>query len=260
MEEKLVIETDICKINALLTIPETCENTGKLPLVIMCHGFRAHILRKNHTNISNCLASKGVASLMFDFFGHGSSSGEFEDLTPEKALQNLKYVFEFVMVNKKFDFVDKSRIVVYGSSFGGMVTLMFASSCDNLKFIVLKAPVSQFNDFWKSKQNIDEWKENGFIMHKNKNNEGLRLNYGFYENGVNFNVQEMAENIKCGVYIVHGNNDCVVPVEQSKKLIGHLNVNEKELKVVEGADHLFRNEQHNKELVLWIVDKITEKI
>ena len=70
----------------------------------------------------------------------------------------------------------------------------------------------------------------------------------------------MAENIKCNVYIIHGNADDVVPVEQSNELMKHLHVDERELNIVKGADHLFRDELHNKELIGWIVDKIKENI
>ncbi|MBT4823623.1 alpha/beta fold hydrolase [Candidatus Woesearchaeota archaeon] len=260
MEEKIEINSAGYKLNAILNIPEKANKTEKIPLVIICHGFRAQIMRPSYVNIAAGIAEKGIASLRFDFFGHGASQGKFEDLTPEIALQNLKDVFEFLMSNDKFDFVDKSRIAVFGSSFGGMISLLFASSFyDKLKFIILKAPVSNFKDFWNSKFDVQKWKNDGFIMHSSFNKPTLRLNYSFYETGASFDVYKMAEKIKCGVYVIHGTGDKIVPIEQSEELIEHLH-SEKELNIVKGADHLFSDPEHKKYLLSWLLDKVAEKI
>ncbi len=257
MQQKVIINTKQCRINSLLNIPDSGKKAGKLPLIIMCHGFRADITRKNHINISNALVKQGIATLMFDFFGHGSSSGKFEDLTPEIALRNLKDVFEFVNKDRRFQVVDKKRLVVYGSSFGGMIALLFASQCHYLRMVILKAPLSDFNMLWSKSEGFNEWQSTGKIG--NWKGEQLNLKYAFYQDGMKYDIYALAEEISCPVYIVHGNADEAVQLQQSQKLMMHLKV-EKGLKVITGADHLFTNPENNKEMVEWIVDKVKKSI
>jgi dipeptidyl aminopeptidase/acylaminoacyl peptidase len=244
-----------CDINCKLILPAIKKSTRKLPLLIMCHGFGSHLSKPNHLNISTGAAKDGVAALMFDFYGHGSSSGKFEDVTAEKELQNLEVVYEFVMKDKMFEFVDKKRIAIYGSSFGGMITLIFASHHPELRLIILKAPVSDFILQWSDKKGFNEWKVKNKVY--DHNNKLVKLKYEFFEKGSAFDVYKLAEKITCPVYVIHGTGDESVTIKQSEELMRHLNNSpEKELKIIEGADHRFTNLKHNKEMVEWIVEKV----
>ena len=58
--------------------------------MILCHGFTANCNTELLTDIANDLQSDGIASLRFDFNGHGKSEGQFQDMTVLNEIQDLK--------------------------------------------------------------------------------------------------------------------------------------------------------------------------
>ena len=66
------------KLSATLQTP---DGQAKFPLVILCHGFNAD---KNYPLLkilADELETRGIASIRFDFNGHGNSDGDFQDMT-----------------------------------------------------------------------------------------------------------------------------------------------------------------------------------
>lgn len=53
-----------------------------------------------------------------------------------------------------------------------------------------------------------------------------------------------AQQVKCPVLIVHGNQDTTVSLSNSQKIFELLQVTEKELFIIDGADHSMKEEQY----------------
>ena len=73
MEQNLIIPDDGISLSAVLETPEGAE--GKLPLVIILHGFGSAKNRIHTLQTAETMREAGFATLRLDLFGHGESGG-----------------------------------------------------------------------------------------------------------------------------------------------------------------------------------------
>lgn len=142
MNIKINIQGAVGKLDAILQKPilgegETC------PLVVIMHGL---MMRKEFVllkKIADRLQMIGIASIRFDFNGHGQSEGEFQDMTVpnevEDAQQVCKYAYGLEYVN---------GVSLLGHSQGGVVASILSGEWgdDKIKSLVLFAPAAVFKD------------------------------------------------------------------------------------------------------------------
>jgi hypothetical protein len=232
MQEKLFFENT--KGNRLCGILANPTSNKDRPIMILCHGFSTSKDSYTYVRLEDILNGKGISTFRFDFFAHGESEGEFEDITISEAVDDILNAIKFM---KELGY---SKIGLVGSSFGGIASVIVASKTDDLFILALKSPVS--DDLGKlvaqeSRQEIETWKERGFIYYISGDGRGLKLNYSFFEDDEKVNGYETAKKIKIPTFIVHGDNDESVPIEQSKKIVGL--IENSRLEIIEGADHRY---------------------
>ena len=95
------------------------------------------------TDIANDLQAQGIASLRFDFKGHGNSEGEFQNMTVLNEIEDLKKVISWAQAQPWVE-----NISLLGHSQGGVVVSMTAGELgDNvIGNVVLMAPVAVLRD------------------------------------------------------------------------------------------------------------------
>ena len=120
MKTKVNLSGPKGRISALLQQPALAEGQ-KCPLVILMHGFMANKALQPLKGIAQALEAEGIASLRFDFDGHGRSDGRFCEMTVLTEIEDAKVVFAYA---KTLDFV--SKIAFLGHSQGGVVSGMLA--------------------------------------------------------------------------------------------------------------------------------------
>ncbi|MEX0621446.1 MAG: alpha/beta fold hydrolase [Candidatus Woykebacteria bacterium] len=195
-----------------LTLAALLEGERRdVPVVVMCHGYGSSKNSTSTTGLSSELVKKGITTFRFDFTGCGQSEGKLADLVPSQGLDDLKSAISHMGFG---DFA------LYGSSFGGHVSIWYASK-DPVLALALKAPVSDYADV-VSEEISDRRKK-------------------FIEDTRDLDLYEKAKNIKSPVLILHGDADDVVPIGQSKKLIKHIG-GEAKLEVLRGTSHDIRDE------------------
>ena len=138
--QSLFIEGDHGKLAAVLQNP---DSNSKCPIVIICHGFMSKKDFPLLENLANDLEAAGIASIRFDFNGHGESEGRFQDMTVPNEIEDAKKVFNFVKDMNRF-----SSISIAGHSQGGVVSSMVAGElgADNIKAVALFAPAAVLRD------------------------------------------------------------------------------------------------------------------
>jgi len=250
MENKIFFENS--KGDKLCAILSNPTNDIKKPIIIVCHGFHSHKNRPSLTSISSVLNKNGISTLRLDFYGHGESEGEFENITISEAVDDILHAINYL---KKLDY---KKIGLFGSSFGGISSIMAASKTKDLYLLALRSPVSNYEEVEKgrmSRKEIELWREKGYRIYEDDPNE--KVNYIFFEDFKNNNGYMAALKIKIPTLIVHGDKDINVPIEQSlktSKLIPNC-----KLIIVKGADHNYTNENHFKQMVKTITDFIIEQ-
>ena len=223
-------------------------------VIILCHGFTRNKNTSTNRGLVELLSAADITTFRFDFYGHGESDGEFEDITVSEAVDDILCAIAFL---KKKGF---TKIGFEGTSFGGIAGLMAASQTNDLFALALKSPVSNYEEVELGRKGADyvqEWKEKGFIMHENGAGELLRLNYTFFDDFKNNNGYEAAKNITIPVFIVHGDADDIVPVEQSKKTASL--ISDCFLEIISGGDHKFSNLDQKKKVLKMLADFLIEK-
>ncbi len=253
VEEKLTFENS--KGDKLIGVLSNPADSVNVPVIILCHGFSSNKDSLTFVSMEEKLNNKNIATFRFDFYGHGESEGKFEDITVSEAVDDAQKAIEFLM-GKGY-----SKIGLFGSSFGGITSLIVASRIDDLFVLALKSPVSDYKEvelLRRGDEGIKEWKERGYISHKKSDGTFLRLNYSFYQNIEDNNSYEVAKKIKIPVMIVHGNADETVPVEQSKKTASL--IENCKLEFVEGADHRYTKPEDFEKCLKLLSDFIIEEV
>ena len=253
MEEKVYFnDSEGNKVCGILLNPTSDTNK---PIVILCHGFSSSKDSKTYTTLSKILNEKRISIFRFDFFGHGESDGKFEDVTISRAVDDIINAVKFLR-NKGY-----KKIGLFGSSFGGISSIIAASKISGLIFLALKSPVSDYlesKNKTMTKKQIQEWKNNGYTIYLGEHRTKFRLNYSFFEDSKNNNAYKYAKKINVPTLIVHGDCDERIPIEQSKKtckLIKNCC-----LEIIKGADHLYSKPEHSKKVIDLISEFIFENI
>ena len=138
--QNVTIDGDHGKLAAVLQTPDGLE---KFPLVIICHGFNADKDYPLLKFLADDLETRGIASIRFDFNGHGQSDGEFQAMTIPNEIADAKCVFDYVR-----RLPNVTNIGVTGHSQGGVVTSMLAGElgAKKIRAIVLFAPSAILRD------------------------------------------------------------------------------------------------------------------
>ncbi len=247
MEKKIFFQNS--KGDKLYAILSNPTNNLKKLIIIICHGHHSHKNRPSITSISLLLNKKDVSTFRFDFYGHGESEGKFENATISEAVDDILQAIDYL---KKLGY---KKIGLFGSSFGGISSIMAASKSKDLYLLVLRSPVCNYEEVErgrKSEKEIELWKKNGSRIYDN--NPNIKINYIFFEDFKNNDGYKVAPKIKVPTLIVHGDKDITVPIQQSLK-ISKLIPNCK-LIIVKDADHTYSNMNHFKQMVKTVTEFI----
>lgn len=211
-------------------------NNKEKPIVVLCHGLSSSKDSRTYVSLQEILNNHKISTFRFDFFGHGESEGEFENVTISEAADDILNAIKFL---KQLGY---TKIGLMGSSFGGMASILVASRIKDLFVLALKSPVSDYLGkliAQRSKQEIEMWRRRGFIYYSSN---GRKLKLLFFEDAEKINGYEAAKKIKTPTLIVHGNEDETVPIEQSKKTASL--IKNSKLEIIKGANHRYSDSQH----------------
>lgn len=134
---------DVSIIRDGLTLRGKLEkNTeGHCAIAIMFHGFTGSIDDVKGSvfqTISDKLNENGIATIRFDFNGHGKSDGEFSNMNIFNEIGDAIAILEYV---RKLDFV--TDIYLIGHSQGGVIAGMMAGYYpDVVKKLIMLAPAA----------------------------------------------------------------------------------------------------------------------
>lgn len=122
------------KISSIIETPEIAED-AQCPMVILMHGYGSQKNDPIMANVGRKLKERGIASIRFDFDGHGESEGKFENMTLTTEKNDAKAVYEYV---RALPYV--STIGMAGHSQGGLIaSLVTAEMKDKVSAAVLMA-------------------------------------------------------------------------------------------------------------------------
>lgn len=110
---------------------------GDRALVVIIHGFGEHGGR--YTALAQAFAEKGLTVACSDLWGHGRSAGQRGDIDQfHQYLDDLEAVARHVFLA----WTSQRRVVVFGHSFGGLVTIHWAlQRPEAFRCLILQSPL-----------------------------------------------------------------------------------------------------------------------
>ncbi len=252
MEQKIWFSDS--KGNKLCSLLSNPTKSLEKPIFIICHGFASSKSSPVYSELVDTLKKNNISTFRFDFYGHGESQGNFEDITISKAVDNILHAIKFI---KSLGY---KKIGLIGTGFGGISSMVVASKTKDLFLLVLRSPISNYREVSTiknmSKEEMEEWKSTGYKVYINHQGKRLRLNYSFYEDLKNNDGYKAAKKIKIPTLIVHGDRDEQVSVVQSEKTSEI--IKKSKLVIVKGADHLYSDKKHFSEMLKTITEFIVK--
>ena len=230
------------KLYALLQYPDEVKKDVKFPLVIICHGFSGNCESKLEEILSTDILKLGMASLRFDFNGHGKSEGLFQDMTVPNEIEDLKNVIKWA---QKEPWVESISLV--GHSQGGVVVSMVAGELgdENIKAEVLMAPAAVLRDDALRGNTMgayyDPWNIQGdYVLLPGSPEAGsLKLGKAYIETAMTLPIYETAAKYRGPSLILQGTRDQIVPYTYAERY--HQVLKSSQLKLIEGDNHIFSN-------------------
>ncbi len=220
-----------------VTLPDGFDTTnGHCPMVILMHGIFSSKDYGPMPQLAKGLAKAGIASIRFDFDGHGKSEGRKQDMTIEKELADARAIWDYV---RGLPYV--SAIGLLGHSQGGVVASMTAGRLADEggaapTGLVLLAPGSVIKEACQGGKFF-----NARFDPKNPP-EYIRC-WGMYKLGREYLVTTQQLDIygtsasyTGPVLLLHGDNDGIVPMWCSERFLQTYG-NHATLQVVEGENH-----------------------
>lgn len=240
-----------------ITLPDGFDpETGHCPMVLLMHGIFSSKDYSPMPQLAKGLAAAGIASIRFDFDGHGKSEGKMQEMTVEKELADARAVWDYV---RALPFVTK--IGLLGHSQGGVIASMTAgrlavegAAPDAL---VLLAPGSVIKDacrngkFFNARFNPSDPPE--YIRCWGV----MKLGREYLLTTQELDIYGTAASYEGPVLILHGDKDTIVPLWCSEKFRDTYG-NRSELVVVAGENHLIN--RRRKEVVARTVSFFEEAL
>ncbi len=237
------------KIVGDFIIPEASK---PLPIVIICHGFKGNRNERHIKAIAEAISEKGIATLRFDFTKDpGESSLSFEDMTVSYELEVLDQAVEFV---KSFSIekIDTKKIAIVGHSLGGLVVGWYGANHSGISAVVSLSGVYSFAKLLERELGAGitsslkkEAEEKGFVyVYSNSLKRDLKIRKKFFEDSLNYEMDRVIRELKCPVLSVHGTKDEAVSLEHSQHFTGRSRGSQKELRIIEGADHIYSDQKN----------------
>ena len=227
------------KRDGLTLVGDREEPFGEIyDMAILMHGFTANRNTALLRQIADNLRNENVASVRFDFNGHGDSDGAIEDMTVPNEIEDAKAVLSYVRTDPHV-----RNIFLVGHSQGGVVASMLAGLYpDIIKKVILMAPAASLkDDSLKGSTEGADYDPNHIPTVIPVNGKKIG---GFYIRTAQvLPIYEISRRFNKEVLIITGSNDKVVDPKYSKKY-DEIYDNSK-LHIIKDADHSFTGKYKN---------------
>ena len=220
-----------------LTLPQGFDpEHDSCPMVILMHGIFSSKDFLPMPELAKSLAQNGIASIRFDFNGHGKSEGRMQDMTVEKEISDAIAMWEYA---RSLPYVDK--IALLGHSQGGVIASMTAGRLEERgeapAALVLLAPGSVIKEACQSgrffQAEFDPSNPPEFV----KCFGVMKLGREYLLSTQQLDIYGTAKHYTGPVRLIHGSEDEIVPMWCSERFVETYG-NKAELFVVDKENHM----------------------
>jgi pimeloyl-ACP methyl ester carboxylesterase len=210
------------------------KTEGDEPGIVFLGGFRSDMTgTKAQALEEHCRAQKR-SFIRFDYFGHGQSSGDFEDGTIGRWAEDAMCILD--------EITDGPQILV-GSSMGGWIMLLTALARPNrIAALIGIAAAPDFTETLMWDNYPEEIKiklqRDGIYYHPTPYEEGpYAITMKLIEEGRKHLLLERAIDIRCPVHLIQGMLDEAVPWQHALAIADNLTSEQVTVTLVKDGDH-----------------------
>ncbi len=212
---------------------------GGAPALVWLPGYRSDMEGTKAVEMDALAAREGLASIRFDYSGHGQSGGKFTNGTISRWLEEALAVIRHA---------GPERVILVGSSMGGWIALRLlqelgkAAGGPEAAGLVLIAPAPDFT-CELIEPNLTETEraslaERGYFEERSEYSpEPNIFTRALIEDGRNNRVLSGIIETHCPVHILQGMQDPDVPYAHALKLVEHLPAADLVLTLIRDGDH-----------------------
>jgi len=243
-EKQFIKNKDGKKISVVVEQPDK-----QIGLAFIMHGLGGFKEQSHIRLYAETFLEKGYAVITFDTRNTlGESEGKMEDATITSYVADLENVIQWASTQSWY----QEPFVLAGHSVGSFSILLYAEK--HPEKVKALAPTSTVINGKMSVEAIPEdihikWKETGIQEKESTSKPGVikRIKYAYVEDKLKYDILEQANKLTMPVLLIVGDKDFLTPLSHHEILLEKL-LGKKELHVIKGAEHTFRDLEHLKEI------------
>jgi pimeloyl-ACP methyl ester carboxylesterase len=206
---------------------------GKSPTVVFLTGFHSDMTGEKATALAAFCAECGQAMLRFDYSGHGTSGGRFEDGTISRWTDDA-----LAMIDRQTD----GPLILVGSSMGGWIALLAAlGRPDRVAALVGIAAAPDFTEalMWPAMtlEQRATLERDGVVHRPSQYGDPTPITRALIEDGRARLVLTGRIQLDCPVRLLHGQNDPDVPWRMALRIAERVSSNDVQVILVKDGDH-----------------------
>jgi pimeloyl-ACP methyl ester carboxylesterase len=229
---------------------------GRSPTVVFLHGLNSDRCGTKAEALAAHCRTRGLGFVRFDMFGHGQSSGRFEDGTISRWVDDTLAVI---------DGLTAGPVVLVGSSMGGWVGVRAAMARPARVagvFGIAAAPDFTEELMWAQFSDAQRnalMREGIVELPSDYDDRPYRISRALIEDGRRNLVLRAPVPIACPVCLLHGQADASVPWLVSLKLAQQIVGDDVEVVLIKGGDHRLSRPQDLQRLCA-LVDGLLDRV
>ena len=228
---------------------------GANPAIMFLGGFMSDMTGTKATALETHCRDHKRAFVKFDYRGHGSSDGRFQDGTIGLWLEDSLSIIDEVM---------GGPLILVGSSMGGWLALLAAlARPDRVKGVIGLAAAPDFtNDIWNelSEAQKREMKTRGFIEQPSDySDEPYIITRDLIEDGASHCLLNAPMSLRCPVRLIQGMQDTDVSWTTALRIVERLESDDVTVTLVKSGDHRL-SEPADLERLMETVETLCEQV
>ncbi len=223
----------------------------RLPVILVCHGFKAFKDWGPFPDIGRKFAHNGFASIVINFSHNGIGEeprkfvehDKFAVNTVSLEIQDVQTVVDALCFGTlKYEFLDANNIFVIGHSRGGAVSIIAAKEDPRIRGVAAWSTIARFNRYTEDQKK--RWREKGFVQLHSVNESSLfRISTALLDdlenNSERLNILKCVEHLNKPLLIVHGTADIPAKFEEAEELYAVSDKHRTDFVRLEGAGHMY---------------------
>lgn len=229
-------------------------------LVFVMHGLGGFKEQKHIQTFADAFKEKNYSVIRFDTTNSiGESDGKYEDATVTSSYEDLEDVINWA---KKQAWYQKPFCMA-SHSLGSICVALYAENYpEEVKALAPTSTVvsGKLTVEARPKEAIEKWRRTGWLIKESESKPGIikKTPWSHMEDRLKYDLLERVDKLAMPVLLIVGEKDSGTPPEHQKILFDKL-PGKKEMHIIKGASHTFREKKHLdeiKQIFLDWLDKI----